>query len=367
MNSRQRIQAAINHQPVDRLPLYESPWPDTIRLWRQQGLPADITLEDFFAFDLSGMSLDLSPRFPQQILEHQGDYYSFRDRQGYSAKKLFDKSGTIHFFDHVTTGREAWEAHKDRWHLSPDPDEPARIDAASYFEHFAPYPTWSEAQQLYRRLCKDNRYHLFYCYGPWEATWRHRGFEPLLLDLAADPDFVLDMAVTHTRLLLAVLEKCLQLGMKPDGIFLIEDLGSNRGPLFSPSTWRSLFKPLFQQIGGFLADHHIDFWLHSCGNAEALFPDFIACGIKVVNPLQVSAGLDAPQLRAKYGQKLAYFGNISAPHMAGDQQLLYEEIERKVAHALQGGFIFHSDHSLPPDISFDRYQWIVQTARRLAT
>ena len=42
-------------------------------------------------------------------------------------------------------------------------------------------------------------------------------------------------------------------------------------------------------------------------------------------------------------------------------------IERaKTAFAREGGYIFHSDHSVPPEVSFERYQWILRTARQYA-
>ena len=49
--------------------------------------------------------------------------------------------------------------------------------------------------------------------------------------------------------------------------------------------------------------------------------------------------------------------------MAGPQKELEKEIGTKVDVAKNGGVIFHSDHSIPPDVSFERYEWILKTAR----
>ena len=107
-------------------------------------------------------------------------------------------------------------------------------------------------------------------YGPWEATWRNRGMETLLMDLLMYPDWVEDMAKTHLDLVIGVLDHCLKLGMKPDGIFMAEDLGSKNGPLFSPETWDRIFQPHVAGLGEFLKSKGISFWIHSDGMIEIL-------------------------------------------------------------------------------------------------
>ena len=84
-----------------------------------------------------------------------------------------------------------------------------------------------------------------------------------------------------------------------------------------------------------------------------------------MNPLQASTGLDVVELRRKYGWRLAFFGNICAKKMAGPIDELQAEIRHKVPVAREGGYIFHSDHSVPADVSFQRYCWIVDTARQV--
>ncbi|RKX74660.1 MAG: hypothetical protein DRP49_05720 [Spirochaetes bacterium] len=361
--SRERIKAAVNFEPPDQLPCNESPWPDTLELWHSQGLPLNIEPEEYFGWDICSMSLDCSPRFEQKELERNDPWYTYQDRWGYTATKKIGKASSVHFFDHKTDSREKWDSHKHRWSLSDDPDEPARIDSASYFEHFEPYPSWSEVVKKYDNIYSKGRYMLFNVYGPWEANWRHCGYEELLMNTALDPAWVKEMAEYHINLVIRVVQHGLNLGIKPDGLFLIDDLGETRGMLFSPESWRAIFKPSIAKLGDFLAENKIDYWMHSCGNAEDVFPDLIEAGIRVMNPLQATAGLDVVTLRERYGEKLAFYGNISEVKLAGPQDELEEEIKSKVSIAKNGGYIFHSDHSIPPDVSFERYEWALKTAR----
>jgi uroporphyrinogen decarboxylase len=345
VNHRQRINAAVSFEAPDRLPASESFWDGTIDAWKEQGMPnADPV--DYFDLDLCHMSLDTSPRFPQEILHRAGGMITYRDRFGYTVRKQDGRSGSMEFSDHVTTDRQAWERIKPRFSLSNDPEEPARIDDKSYFAHFDAYPSWNEAIGKYARLRATGRYMLFDLYGPWEATWRHRGMEKLLLDVALDPDWLRDMADTYVDLVLATVGRCLELGMKPDGVFLVEDLGSTRSLLFSPASWRATVGPSFARLGEFLGRQGIHFWMHSCGAIQPIIDDLVERGLNVLNPLQVAAGMDALK-------------------MTGPIDALDAELRRKVPLARRGGYIFQSDHSVPPTVTFERYCWLLGRAREL--
>ena len=366
MNHRERINAAVAFESPDRLPASESFWDGTIDQWKTEGMP-DVDPLDYFDFDLCHMSLDASPRFEQEVLHRADGMITYRDRFGYTVRKQDGRSGSMEFSDHVTTDRDAWATIKPRFALSLDPNEPARIDDTSYFAHFDPYPSWTEAVAKYQRLRAANRYMLFDFYGPWEATWRHRGMDRLLLDVALDPDWLREMADTYVDLVLAILGRCLELGMKPDGVFLIEDLGSTRSLLFSPASWRATLGPAFGRLGAFLGSHGIHFWMHSCGAIHPIIDDLVERGLNVLNPLQVAARMDAVDLRKRYEKRLAFFGNIDVHKMTGPTDAIEAELRRVVPLARQGGYIFQSDHSVPPTVSFERYSWILKTARDLFT
>ena len=69
------------------------------------------------------------------------------------------------------------------------------------------------------------------------------------------------MTGTYVDLLIAVLQRCLAEGTKPDGFFMVEDLAHTRGMLMSPRTWRHIYKPLTRRLGSFLNDNDIAFWM----------------------------------------------------------------------------------------------------------
>lgn len=379
MNSRERVIRALKRERPDRVPMMDALWEDTISRWYTEGLPQTAVSEDifgeavggipdYFGFDIDYVAIDASPRLEQKLLSDDGEYVTYQDRFGYTVKKSKGKSRTMQFTNHVTKDKAAWEKTKERFVLHPN--DTARFDQASYFMHMAPYPTWAEAKQIFDRVRQRGRYVLANAYGPWEATWRHRGFTELLMDMATDPEFVIDMAETYMNLLIAVLQRCLDEGIKPDGFFMVDDLAYTRGMLFSPSSWRRIFKPLVHRLGQFLHANDIAFWIHCCGNAEAVFEDLIECGLQVIQPLEAKSGLDVRELRKKYGDRLTFWGNIDVINMAnGSDEEIEQEIRTKITPFKEdgGGYIYHSDHSVPPEVSFERYKLVLDLVRQYGT
>jgi len=375
MKSHERVERALTFRRPDRVPMSDALWEDTVTRWYGEGLSRDAVSEDvfqgsggiadYFGFDIDHMSIDASPRLKQELLSDDGEYVTYRDRFGYTVRKAKGKSCTMRFMDHVTVDRAAWERLREHFVLRPG--DTARVDTASYFMHMDAYPTWAEARLKFDRVRKRGRYVLADAYGPWEATWRHRGFEALLTDVAADPGFVADMAGTYTDLLLATLRRCLDEGIRPDGFFMVEDLGYTRGMLISPRAWRHILKPLVGRVGEFLREHGLTFWMHCCGNAEPIFGDLVECGLQVIQPLEAKSGLDVRDLRSKYGRRLCYWGNIDVVNMAkGTDAEVAAEIRGKILPFVEegGGYIYHSDHSVPPEVSFSRYRYVLDLVRR---
>jgi uroporphyrinogen decarboxylase len=327
-----------------------------------------VSLADYFGFDIDSMSIDASPRFEQRLISEDDDFMVVQDRVGYTIRKAKGKSRTFEVLEHMTHDRASWERVKERFVIGAL--DSARIDDASYFLHMDEYPSWAGAREKYEKLRRQDRYLLFAGYGGYEFTWRHRGYEELLMETASDPDFVAEMTGAYMDFLITVLQRCLDEGMKPDGFFLVEDVACTRGMLFSPRSWREILKPHMYALGQFLHNHGIAFWMHCCGNAEAIFDDLIECGLDVIQPLEAKSGLDVRKLRPVYGDRLTFYGNIDVRVMAdGTDEEMAEEIRSKLApfKADGGGYIYHSDHSVPPEVSLDRFRLALDLVRRYGT
>ena len=71
--------------------------------------------------------------------------------------------------------------------------------------------------------------------------------------------------------------------------------------------------------------------------------------------------MDLIQLKKDYGEKLSFMGGIDVRKMKAENPAgIEEEIKTKINFAKKGGgYIYHSDHSVPDDISFQQYGRVI--------
>lgn len=63
--------------------------------------------------------------------------------------------------------------------------------------------------------------------------------------------------------------------------------------------------------------------------------------------------------------RLSFMGGIDVRAMANpDPRVIEEEIRTKFEVAKEdGGYIYHSDHSVPKDVSFEQYERVMELIR----
>lgn len=89
------------------------------------------------------------------------------------------------------------------------------------------------------------------------------------------------------------------------------------------------------------------------------------CGYDCVQPLEAKAGMDVRQLAPKYGRQISFFGNIDMTvAIRGDRAELEHEVRSKLAAMPDHGYAYHSDHSVPPQVSWATYQFIIELLDR---
>jgi len=359
LTSRERIKTLLSFKEPDRIGMHDAHWEDTLTRWRGEGLPSDADPQDYFGFDFDFLYLDASLRLPERLLEETDEYTVREDKHGFTAKQWKGRAGALGYLDHRVKTREDWARLKGR--LAVDFGGTCRINTVSYFQPFVRYPTWEEIAARFRRIRQRQRFILLMVYGPHEANWRKHGFKATLMDMVLDSEFVADMSQAHVDLVIETLDTAMGYGIKPDGLFLAEDLGMNTGPLFSPHAYERVLFPEHRRLGEYLHGHGIVYFIHSDGDIRRLIPRLIEAGVQVLQPLEAKAGLDVRELKREYGRDLAFMGNIDVRKMSASRAELEEEVRTKLEVAKRGGgYIYHSDHSVPPTVSFANYVYLME-------
>lgn len=352
MTSRDRLLAVFNHCIPDRVPIMDNPWGATVERWRTEGLPADVRVEDYFGYDrMSSFRPDNSPRYPAKVLEETDEYRIETTSWGVTRKNWKHHGGVPEFLDFTIRDRDTWAEAKAR--MTPSDD---RID-------------WAGLEDRYPKAV--DRGDLLVAGGWFGFDVTHSwicGTERILMSLVEDPEWCRDIFMHELDLQITLFDQIIERGYKFDVLYWPDDLGYRNGPLFSPAMYREIVKPVHAKACAWAHEHGMKTLLHSCGNVMPLVPDLIDAGVDCLNPLEQKAGMDALGLKRVHGHELALMGGVDVRCWAEGGQALEEETVTKLeALKAGGGYIFHSDHSIPENVSFTDYCRVVELFRQHGT
>jgi len=255
----ERVLRALDFQQPDRVPIYDSFWPEFIEAWRAaQGRAAGDDIDDHYSMDVAIIIPDETP-FPSQkaVLEERAAYTITRDGWG--------------MVQRVPSGAKFYET------LAVALPEKRLLDRVSFESPLldARYAPLAEVRVLQRKRCVFIK-----TGGPYLRTSNLRGTEQWLVDLAEDPAFAYELAMMVTRHITAVgLEALRRYDAYEAGIWFFDDMGANVGPMFSPRTFERVFYPCYRwmceqyRVAG--AGHIL---LHCDGNIEAILDGLIDAG-----------------------------------------------------------------------------------------
>jgi len=348
MTSRERVLKALRHEEPDRVPIQDSPWGATVSRWHKEGLPEAIPVAEYFGYEFRSFSADLSPRFPVKTLEASHEFIVETTPFGGVRRNFRTFDTTPEVIDYPIKTREDWARIKER--LEPGF---TRVD-------------WASGLQSFRRAKEEGYFTTYNAAFGYDQCQSYIKSEQLLELLLTDPEWVYDILYSHARLVIEMGKMMMEHGFDFDGAYLYDDNGYRNGTFFSPATYREVVFPIHRMVYRFFRDRGIPTILHSCGRVKEFIPMYIEAGLDCLQPLEVKAGMDLVQLKKEYGKDLAFMGGIDVRAMADpDPKLIEKEIRTKFAAAMPGGgYIYHSDHSVPKNVSFAQYRRVMELVRK---
>ncbi len=366
MTNRERMRAAIARQPVDRVPVNDSFWDETLAAWREQGhLPAGVPAKDFFDYEWQMVHFDSGFLFETADIDSDATHVPRRDTYGARGRFQKGRSAPAEMLEYPVKTQADWDGLKERLHWTPD-----RFGLHGFYA-FTPFwrppeTDWDVKARGFSQLRDSQNYIVLYVYDAFEATWRRMGHELALMSLLENPAWMREMFEAQIDLLIESYGAMIDLGIVVDGFFMASDLALKTGPMFSPALHRDLCCPALTRLCTFLHAHDTQFIFHCDGDFRPLIPNLIEAGVDCIQPLEVHAGMDVRDLKHDYGEHLAFMGNIGHDEMLLPDGELRQIITDKVTTAAAGGgYLYHSDHSVAPDIPFDRYARVLEIVRSL--
>jgi uroporphyrinogen decarboxylase len=335
---KERMQRAIRREPVDLIPAQ-------INYTRPMGekLAAHLNVAPEDLPDRLGNHLrrvDLT--YPRRVSEDGKVYYDWWG-VGWSTE-------TEGYWPLVAPLAESQDPDAFPW---PDPDAPHLMDDAS--SHIA--------EDGGRHFITPN-----FGFCLFERAWSLRGFENFSIDLAADHDFANALLDCITDIQVALARRFVALGV--DGGYLGDDYGAQRGMLFSPRTWRELFKPRLARIFAVFCQAGLPVILHSDGDIGEIIPDLVEIGLTALNPVQPEV-LDLTWLKSTFGDRLAFYGGVSTQTVLpfGKPEEVRAATEQCV-RVLAGngtGLVLAPSHRMTADIPMENVDALLEAFAEFST
>ncbi|MFA5058449.1 MAG: uroporphyrinogen decarboxylase family protein [Opitutaceae bacterium] len=352
LTSRERVNRMMERRDHDRIPRHESFWPETITRWQGEGLAGDHhAVLDRLRSDFGQLCWCWPAIYPgeERIVSEDGNTKVVRDNQGKLLRVWKNKSGTPEHLGFECATRQVWE----------DKFKPAllrnwmQIDPAAIQAEFA-------------RAHADGKWTHLTGVEPFEETRALMGDEISLIAMAEDPAWVEDVAVTFTDVILRNFDAALATGIRPDGLWIYGDMAFKSSTMCSPAMYRELIWPQHKRMADWAHAHGMKLIYHTDGNVNAVIDLYIAAGFDCLQPLECKAGMDIRTLGPSHGDRLSFFGNIDVMKMiTNDLDLIETEMVAKFAAGKAArNYAYHSDHSVPPQVSWKTYLEIIRLVER---
>ena len=329
MNSRERMLAAINRQPIDRIPT--DIWA-TGEVWdkMRQHFGANADIYELLHIDgFAGVGPDyIGPALPPVPADESVDFWGIRTKQvphdgGVYAEQYFYPLASAETIDDLRAF--AW----------PDAnwfdDSKVRAKAAEYGKIRAVQSGYMAPFYFHNLL---------------------RGLEQSLIDPLVDPEFthylvqrISDFFYDHHR---RIFEAC-------DGLIdvaqVTDDLGSQTGQLISLELYQEFYAPHHKRFIDLCHEFGIKVFHHDDGGCRPFLPSLVAMGIDILNPIQWSCpGMDMVELKTEFGKRICFHGAIE------NQRILPfgtpAEVRAEVRHCIDAlasdgtGYILAPCHNL---------------------
>lgn len=295
MTKRERVEATLNLQETDRVPLYDLLRnDDTIRFFTGR-LPTVGREGRNLACRAVGRMLDMTrsagytPRSPG----------SWVDEDGFT-KVMLDKwiSGGIHTrpFSDVEGARQFVDKQNKRL-KNP-------IDLKAYAENFR-----AGFVEVQNEIGDDTVQLLDQTGTGLDVIRGHLGLELFAYLEEDEPGLISEFLEAFTSRVIRQIHAVADRRLSPCAL-TFGDIAFKGTTLHSPDWLRREFFPLLGRINAAWHEHGIKCLFHSDGYLMDVMDDLIDAGIDGINPIEVVAGMDLAEVKRKYGSKLFIAGGI---------------------------------------------------------
>jgi len=380
MNTRERFEATMNFEPLDR-PLYWEfgYWAGTLRRWYREGLPrrhgVSEELGDSAAVGGEALGIDLrkphqgldvnetlgfdefmrripvnncyEPPFETRIIEDRGNWVTMVNRDGETVQ-IEKGGGSQRVLDAPVKNRDDFERLvAERFH------------AKNLAERLP--PDWEQMKQQY----KERSFPLIYGghQGFFMTCRRMMTFERHMRVYFHDPDLIKRINQHVVDFLIELYEPLLK-ELGGEAALISEDFAFKSGCFISPAQFREFCLPYYKHLTDFYRGHGVEtIIVDSDGLVAPIVELLLEGGVDALFPWEVQAGNDILKVREAF-PRFKILGGLDKKAIARGPQAIDRELESKVPLMLEkGGYVPFIDHTVPPEVGWEDFRYY---RRRLA-
>lgn len=375
LTSRERVQAVLNHEIPDRVPIILGASNATgisLPTYRKLKQLLGVEAEEKYLYDwpeLGAAALD------EVVLERlHSDVRGVHDREPAWVREQnrMREPGSPYF---NSWGVGSVEGDPGTWFpaIHPLTDSHSIEDLESY-----PWPDMNDPTRVAhvraeaQKLAAENKYAILAT--PWLAFPLERAFamqrmDRFMLNLGRNPDFARALLTKIAELCKTLMGHFLrEIGDNLDMIKIGDDLGMQNSLLMSPKMYRQIVKPIHADYISFIkARTNAKLFFHTDGDVFPLIPDFIEMGVDILNPIQTSAGKmsNLEELKKQFGKNIIFCGAIDTHHVLpfGTPDEVRAEVKRIIEIlGAGGGYMLASVHTILPDVPAENVLAMVDAA-----
>lgn len=192
-------------------------------------------------------------------------------------------------------------------------------------------------------------------------AWMLMGFESFCLGLSTKPDLIQELINRISEIQIKAIKKVAK-NENVKAIWIVDDLAFDTGLIISPNHLEKYVYPAYRKLIEVAKDNGLYTILHSDGDIRKVIDDLVEIGIDAIHPIDPNA-LDIKEIKDRHGDEISLFGNVDVELLANGTQ---KEIEEYVKYLIKniapgGGYGLGSGNSVPNWANFDNYKKMVET------
>ena len=365
LSKRERVERALSHQPVDRVPLHE-------QLSYNTGVISLYTGKDFPPFGFTGEDVGLVIRmtldtcFP--YIEDKGtDTYT--DPEGFTFRNEHWMAWRIGRPFDDEKGAARWLKNKVERMSSTGLNTHTAVQVEKNFPE-EKHETFNAEQvrEDYRTFMAEFQYRvgetviIEFSFTGFCDLCDAMGLEIFTFFSLDYPDLLAEYMEVSTTNELNRVEAVADPGLSPV-ILLPEDFSTMQGPIFPDDFLDRYHYPYVKKVTSAWHDAGIKVIYHSDGNYKKAVPDLLECGVDGFYCLEPSCGMDIIELKTSWPEAV-WMGGVDGVDLMenGTPQAVRAEVHRQIKETNAfntGGLFVASSSEINPPIPPENFKAMV--------